>query len=89
MSNLVGADLGRLRELAAHFDRDGGTLNGLIQGLNRDTTSSADMWKGPAADRFRDEWAQLRPTLDKFVQTLHEASKAVRANADNIEAATR
>jgi WXG100 family type VII secretion target len=89
VGNLVGADIARLRELAAHFDRDGGALGTLIQGLNRETSGSTEIWRGPAGERFRGEWAQLKPTLDKFVETLHEAAKAVRGNADNIEAATR
>lgn len=86
---LYGADLGALRALAGRFDKDAETLNGLVQGLNGDTTASNDIWRGPAADRFRNEWTQLKPTLDRFTQTLHEAAKAIRSNADNIEAATR
>jgi WXG100 family type VII secretion target len=86
---LYGADLAALRGLAGKFDNDAGTLNGLIQGLNSDTSASEDIWRGPGADRFRGEWRDLKPTLDRFVQTLQEAAKAIRTSADNVEAATR
>jgi WXG100 family type VII secretion target len=89
VTSMFGADLGQLRQLASKFDKDGDTLNSLIASLNGDTNGSNEIWKGPAADRFRGEWNDLKPTFDKFVQTLHEAAKAIRTNADNIESATR
>ena len=67
----------------------GGNLGTLIGHLQTATSSSEGYWKGPAAERFRSEWAQLKPTFDKFVATLHDAQKSASTNADNIEAATR
>jgi WXG100 family type VII secretion target len=86
---MFGADLGQLRQLASTFDKDAEALDSLVTSLNGDTNGSTEIWKGPAADRFRAEWNELRPTFGKFVQGLHEAAKAIRSNADNIEAATR
>jgi len=87
--SIHGADIQQLRDLAKKFDTEAGQLSGLIGRLQSATGSSDGYWKGPAADRFRNEWTNLKPTFDKFVETLNQASKAASTNADNVEAATR
>jgi WXG100 family type VII secretion target len=84
-----GADIQQLRDLAGKFKTEAGNLDTLISHLQGATTSSDGYWKGPAAERFRNEWSQLKPTFDKFVSTLHEAERSANTNADNVEAATR
>jgi WXG100 family type VII secretion target len=84
-----GADIQQLRDLSGKFKTEAGNLSTLISHLQTATTSSDAYWKGPAADRFRNEWSQLKPTFDKFVQTLHDAQKSASTNADNVEAATK
>ncbi|WP_037910612.1 WXG100 family type VII secretion target [Actinacidiphila yeochonensis] len=87
--SIHGADITQLRDLSNKFKTEAGNLGTLIGHLQSATSSSDSYWKGPAADRFRNEWSQLKPTFDKFVQTLHDAQKSANTNADNIEAATK
>jgi WXG100 family type VII secretion target len=87
--SIHGADIQQLRDLSNKFTTEAGNLSTLVGHLQTATSSSDSYWKGPAADRFRNEWSQLKPTFDKFVQTLHDASKSAKTNADNVEAATR
>ncbi|WUH93059.1 WXG100 family type VII secretion target [Streptomyces sp. NBC_00433] len=87
--SIHGADIQQLRDLSTKFSTEAGNLGTLIGHLQTATSSSESYWKGPAAERFRSEWAQLKPTFDKFVATLHDAQKSAGTNADNIEAATR
>jgi len=87
--SIHGADIQQLRDLSNKFNTQAGHLSTLISGLQTATHSSESYWKGPAADRFRNEWSQLKPTFDKFVTTLQDASKSAKTNADNVEAATR
>ncbi|WP_416979296.1 WXG100 family type VII secretion target [Streptomyces sp. T028] len=88
MSGMSGADIPLLRELAGKFDTQAGQLQDLISVLQAATTGSTDYWKGGKADQFRSEWDSLKPTFDKFVQTLTDAGQATKINADNIERAT-
>ncbi len=83
-----GADLARLRDLSKLFSRKAGDLQALIKALESATNESTGYWKGPKADRFRDDWHGVKPTFDKWVDTLNEASKSANTSADNIERAT-
>ncbi|WP_326691621.1 MULTISPECIES: WXG100 family type VII secretion target [unclassified Streptomyces] len=83
-----GADLARLRELATKFDGDATQLQGVITSLQTACTDSGGYWTGNKADSFRTEWEGLKPTFDRFVETLQEAGRAARTNADNIDQVT-
>ncbi|WP_428815054.1 WXG100 family type VII secretion target [Streptomyces albus subsp. chlorinus] len=83
-----GADIERLRELGGKFDGDAGQLESLISSLQSACNDTHGYWKGGKADRFRSEWESLKPTFDKFVQTLRDAGQACKTNADNVNAAT-
>ncbi|MEV8568678.1 WXG100 family type VII secretion target [Streptomyces sp. NPDC051322] len=83
-----GADLHQLRDLAKLFAHKSTDLQTLIKNLNTATSSSHGYWKGPKADRFRSDWEGVRPTFEKWVDTLHDASKSASTSADNIERAT-
>ena len=87
--SLRGGRTDEMRQLASQFDNHAGQIGQLIQDLNAQTTGSMDIWKGPAADRFRSDWESYKPTLDKLVQSLHEASQAINQNAENIDMATQ
>ncbi|SEG32412.1 WXG100 family type VII secretion target [Actinacidiphila yanglinensis] len=88
MSGMQGADISQLTTLSGKFGTEAGNLSTLINHLHTATNSSSDYWKGPRADKFRDEWAQLKPTFEKFVTTLHEAQNSAKQNATNIQNAT-
>ncbi|MBB5934679.1 WXG100 family type VII secretion target [Streptomyces zagrosensis] len=83
-----GASLEKLKSLYEDFDKKAGELAALVKALNTKTTGSESYWKGPKANSFRDEWGNVKPTFDKFVETLHSASKSARTSHDNIERAT-
>jgi WXG100 family type VII secretion target len=83
-----GADLQRLRDLSKTFGRKAQELQVLIRALETATSESSSYWKGPKADRFRDDWNGVKPTFDKWVDTLNDASKSANTSADNIERAT-
>ncbi len=61
---------------------------GADQALQSATSDSTGYWKGPKADRFRDDWQEVKPTFEKWVTTLNEAGKSAQTSADNIERAT-
>ncbi|WP_413799859.1 WXG100 family type VII secretion target [Streptomyces iranensis] len=88
MSMDRGASLKDLKDLSDDFERKAGHLADLIKALNTKTTSSDSYWKGPKANSFRDEWQNVKPTFDKFVETLRQASKSAKQSHDNIERAT-
>lgn len=67
-----GADLTRLRELSKTFNRKATDLQALIKALQSATSDSTGYWKGPKADRFRDDWQEVKPTFEKWVTTLNE-----------------
>ncbi|MGW9390344.1 WXG100 family type VII secretion target [Streptomyces diastaticus] len=71
-----GADLTRLRELSKTFNRKATDLQTLIKALQSATSDSTGYWKGPKADRFRDDWQEVKPTFEKWVTTLNEAGKS-------------
>lgn len=83
-----GGDPVAMRTLAGKFNSEATTLQGLITRLGSETGGSNQIWVGPAAERFRTDWAGFKPTLDKLVLALQDAGKAVNANAQNIESAT-
>ncbi|ASY33049.1 MULTISPECIES: WXG100 family type VII secretion target [unclassified Streptomyces] len=79
---MKGADTGQLRTLSKTFGHQHTNLHELITALNNATKTSPDYWKGPRADRFRDDWEQLRPTLSKFVDSLERARKETNSAAE-------
>jgi WXG100 family type VII secretion target len=83
-----GADLQRLRELSSDFTKKATELRALVKFLDGKTSSSEGFWKGPKANQFRQEWTEVKPTFDKFADTLDSASKSASTSADNIERAT-
>ena len=83
-----GADLQRLRDLSKLYGRKAHDLQILIKDLQTATADSTSYWKGPKAERFRNDWQDVKPTFEKWVDTLNDASKSASTSADNIERAT-
>ncbi|WP_431036361.1 WXG100 family type VII secretion target [Streptomyces sp. P6-2-1] len=79
---LKGADTTRLRELSKIFKTQHGNLNDLITAISNGTRGSDDFWKGPRANRFRDDWEKLKPSLTNFVDSLERARKETSDAAD-------
>lgn len=53
-----------------------------------DNTLHGTTWTGPAADRFREAWAQFSPSLDQLRDALNEAAAEVEQRRDALDAAT-
>jgi WXG100 family type VII secretion target len=83
-----GGQTDRMRDLAKRFRTDSGQIKGLVKGLDGDTSNSNDIWMGPSADRFRNDWHTFKPTLDKLTVALDDAATAIDKNAQAIDAAT-
>ena len=55
--SMHGADIDQLTSLSTKFTTEAGHLQTLVGHLHTATSSSDAYWKGPAADRFRNEWS--------------------------------
>lgn len=84
-----GADIERLRDLADVFGEKAELLRTeIIELLSSKNEESESYFKGPAADRFREEFREAKPTFQSFADALDAAKQAANTNADNIQAAT-
>ncbi|MGW1542431.1 WXG100 family type VII secretion target [Streptomyces sp. NPDC002309] len=79
---LKGADTTRLRGLSTTFKTQHKNLDDLIRAISNGTRDSEDFWKGPRANRFRDEWDKLKPSLVHFLESLENARKETNDAAD-------
>jgi len=83
---VVGAELSEMDRLARCFGEHGTQL-GATRG-QIDSVLAATTWTGPAAQKFRSEWAQFAPTLGRLQESLADAGRAVQQRRAAIEAAT-
>lgn len=84
-----GADIQRLRDLATTFGEKGTLLREeIIEALSTLSEDSESYWKGPGADRFRQEFRDAKPTFQSFADALDAAKQSANTSADNIEQAT-
>lgn len=84
-----GGEIHEMNAMGDKFKRHASDLQSLINDLNSRTVSSTDIWKGPGADKFRNEWHTAKGSFTKMVHALETGSKAIKDYARNIEAATR
>ncbi|MFB7084876.1 WXG100 family type VII secretion target [Streptomyces sp. NPDC056296] len=77
-----GADTTRLRSLSTTFKAQHKNLDDLIRAISNGTRDSEDFWKGPRANRFRDDWDKLKPQLVAFLESLENARKETSDAAD-------
>lgn len=54
-----------------------------------DTNLLTTRWTGPAAERFREQWAQFSPALDQLQQALSDAGIEVDRRREALDVATR
>ncbi|MEN8655911.1 WXG100 family type VII secretion target [Streptomyces sp. 21So2-11] len=84
MTTLKGADTTRLRSLSGTFKTQHNNLDELVRALTTGTKSSEEFWKGQRANRFRDEWDKLKPSLTSFLTSLDNARQETdKAAKDN------
>ncbi|MFE4858957.1 WXG100 family type VII secretion target [Streptomyces sp. NPDC056670] len=84
-----GAGLTDLKSLYEAFQKKEGEVRDLISLLDSKSHDSHGYWKGPGADRFRDDWRGFKPSLDKLADSLGDAYKSAKSSHDRIDDATR
>jgi len=84
----VGADIDLLRGLATKFDQQATTLAALTKDLQDETDRSMAFWQGNFSDQFRAAWADANRTFQQMTILLHDASKNLNQNAQNIAQVT-
>ena len=85
----VGADIGRLNDLAKTYGDQATALSDLIRRLDSETERSKEFWAGKFAQDFQDNWAtKAKPAFKQFVDALHNASGDLKQTAENIARAT-
>lgn len=85
---MYGADIEQLRLLARKFEESGSGLldaASILDGL----VNVPEMWNGPDAERFRDEWNERgRTALLRSAEALSEGASTVARNAAEQERAS-
>jgi hypothetical protein len=87
MSQLYGADVGQLRDLAGSFDLAAGRLDSGRLSVSHRIQVRA--WMGPIAVRFRLTWdSQYSSALSHVAEDLRRAARELRTNADEQQRAS-
>jgi WXG100 family type VII secretion target len=86
MAYTVGGQLDEMAQLSRTFESNGSQAQQIRSAIDR--TLSGTTWTGPAADRFRDAWAQFSPSLDRLQEALSEAGREVEQRRRALEQAT-
>ena len=82
-----GADVQQLRDLGNKLQQGASEIETQKSNLNK-VLHSTD-WKGPDADKFREEWSGTHTTqLTKVAEALKEASTRAKRNADQQDQAS-
>jgi WXG100 family type VII secretion target len=72
----IGADIEQLQSLQNTLARNSGVVADLTSSIRNELNNV--QWTGPAADRFRSDWASaFEPNLKKLQDELDQAATAV------------
>lgn len=87
MNGMLGGDLAQLDALRSTFGNQVQAVDALRGAV--DGALGSTQWTGPAADRFRNEWAStFVPALRRLQDALTENASIVQNRRDAIQAAT-
>lgn len=82
-----GADVQQLRQLGSKLQEGASQIE--TQKSNLTSLLNSTNWKGPDADKFREEWSGTHTTqLTKVAEALKEASTRAKRNADQQDQAS-
>ncbi|HET7781072.1 MULTISPECIES: WXG100 family type VII secretion target [Micrococcaceae] len=82
-----GADVQQLRQLGSKLQEGASQIE--TQKSNLTSLLNSTDWKGPDADKFREEWSGTHTTqLTKVAEALKEASTRAKRNADQQDQAS-
>lgn len=80
----IGGDVPGMRQLASRMGSVASRLDAMRNRLNGQIEST--VWRGPDADRFRDQWRSTYVTaLRQMVADLQDAAASMRREADTQE----
>lgn len=81
MASFYGMDIEQVEQLAVEFEHKAQDVDSIVQVIEG-RLSSTD-WRGPDADRFRNDWSgTLAPGLRNVAEVLREAAHSSRQNAE-------
>jgi len=76
----LGADVEQLDQLARKFEQEAQQIAQATQQISSQVNST--WWKGPDADKFRNEWeSQFASQLKKIAEALRQVGTVVRKQA--------
>lgn len=82
-----GADVQQLGQLGSKLQEGASQIE--TQKSNLTSLLNSTNWKGPDADKFREEWSGTHTTqLTKVAEALKEASTRAKRNAEQQEQAS-
>ncbi|MGX1163251.1 type VII secretion system (Wss) protein ESAT-6 [Arthrobacter sp. SLBN-100] len=82
-----GADVDQLRQLGSKLQAGATEIESQRNSLTNALTSTD--WKGPDADRFRDQWTgEHTSMLNKVAEALRDAGQKARKNAEEQSSAS-
>ena len=82
-----GADVQQLRQLGSKLQEGASQIE--TQKSNLTSLLNSTDWKGPDADKFREEWSGTHTTqLTKVAEAWKEASTRAKRNADQQDQAS-
>lgn len=83
-----GLDVQEVQALASKLEKESNDIQSIMQQLTSKLESTT--WKGPDADRFRNEWnTEHKASLKKVIQALHQAGQTARHNANAQESTSQ
>ncbi len=83
----VGGDLATLRNLFTTLGTASSDVENVCSNIDKGLANT--VWTGANATKFRDAWANFKPTLNpQLVTTLTDAKEDVRKQHNNLALAT-
>lgn len=79
----IGAEIGQLESLKSTFDRQSQAVQELMSTIGSQLGNT--WWKGPAADRFREQWSShFEPMLRELQTSLQDAGTEVNSRREAL-----
>ena len=82
----VGGDLATLRQLFSTLGASSSDIETVCSNIDRELGNT--VWIGTNAEKFRETWAQFKPTLNPLVTAMTDAKEDVRKQHNNLSLAT-
>jgi WXG100 family type VII secretion target len=84
----LGADVEQLDQLSKKFEQEAQQISQATQQISNQVQSV--WWKGPDADKFRNEWeGQFASQLKKIADALRQVGQVVRRQAEQQRATSK